>query len=366
MKNIWFLLLAFTFTMCTQKTESEDGKSPSSTSVEKAMTLNRTQAEEIVNLPLACVDIEYPNKLNQVIGGEEDLRAPEDLHPAFYGCFDWHSAVHGHWSLVRLVRTFPDLEERERIIVGLQNHITAANIAGEMKYFDSPLSQGFERMYGWAWLLKLAEELHRWDVAEARELEKNLQPLTDLIIERVEEFLPKLHYPVRVGTHTNTAFALSLMYDYADAVGNQSLKTVIEKRSREYYLEDSNCPLTWEPGGTDFLSPCFEEANLMRKILPKAEFKRWLEDFLPGLEKQEFTLEPAIVTDRTDGHLVHLDGLNYSRAWCLFGIAETLPEYAHLRTVANNHIKYSLPDLTDGNYEGGHWLASFALMALTH
>lgn len=329
------------------------------------MQLTKLQAEELVKLPLTCIDKEYPNKLNQVISGNQDLRSPEALHPAFYGCFDWHSSVHGHWSLVRLLRTFPDLAQRAEIIQGLQKHLTREKIQGELKYFENPINQGFERMYGWAWLLKLSEELHKWDDPAAQELEQNLQPLTEVIVSKIEEFLPKLHYPIRVGTHTNTAFALCMVYDYADAVGNKSLKELVVKRSMDYYASDSNCPLSWEPSGYDFLSPCLEEADLMRRVLGKKEFKAWLEAFLPELVKSDFQLKPGIVTDREDGHLVHLDGLNYSRAWCLKGLVKENPDLNHLIAISNEHIFHSITDLTDGNYEGGHWLVSFALMSLT-
>lgn len=329
------------------------------------LLLRMDQAEELVQLPLGCIDVEYPNKLNQVIGGSKDLLSPQELHPAFYGCFDWHSSVHGHWSLVRLLRKYPNLKERKQMIAALQNHLTPKKIAGELAYFDHPLSQGFERMYGWAWLLKLSEELHRWNAPEARQLEKNLAPLTKRIISEIQAFLPKLQYPIRVGTHTNTAFAMSMIYDYAKATKNKKLKSMIVSRSKSYFLKDTQCPMTWEPSGNDFLSPCFEEIDLMRRVLPREEFSEWLSAFMPDLALKTFKLEPGIVSDRKDGHLVHIDGLNYSRAWCMFGIAKKLPEYNHLVPIANEHIRHSLPDLTDGNYEGAHWLATFALMALT-
>lgn len=329
------------------------------------LVLTRVQAQDLAELPIKCIDQEYPNKLNQVIAGNEDLRSPESLHPAFYGCFDWHSSVHGHWSLVRLLSTVPKIKQRDQIIAGLQAHITRENIAGELAYFDHPQSQGFERMYGWAWLLKLAEELHNWNDPAAKPLEENLQPLTDLIVEKVESFLPKLKYPIRVGTHTNTAFALCMVYDYAESVGNESLKSLVKKRAKDYYYSDADCPLTWEPSGYDFLSPCLEEADLMRRVLKKDAFNAWLEAFLPNITKSNFQLEPGIVSDREDGHLVHLDGLNYSRAWCLKGLAKASPELGHLYAIANAHIEHSLPELVDGNYEGGHWLVSFALMSLT-
>lgn len=329
------------------------------------MTLSLEEAERLVHLPLECIDTEYPNKLNQVIGGDEDLRSPEALHPAFYGCFDWHSAVHGHWSLVRLVKTYPDLKEADEIIRGLHHHINPETIKGELLYFDDPLSQGFERMYGWAWLLKLAEELHAWETPDGDKLYTAMEPLTNVLVERIKVFLPKLQYPIRVGTHTNTAFAMSMIYDFAKETNNMELLEVVSERAVDFYATDRGCPINWEPSGYDFLSPCFEEIDLMRRVIDEKAFKQWLGDFMPEIMGESFQLEPGIVADRTDGHLVHLDGLNYSRAWCMYGIVETLPELDHLIAVANQHINHSLPDLTDGNYEGGHWLASFALLALS-
>lgn len=334
---------------------------------EAPVGLSLEEAERLVSLPIACIDIEFPNKLNQVISSGQDLKEPSELHPAFYGCFDWHSAVHGHWSLIRLLRSHPQLKEREQIISGLQKHLTKENIAQEIAYFENPTNQGFERMYGWAWLLKLTEELSLWEDPAAADLHKNIEPLARVISKAMIEFLPKLNYPLRDGTHTNTAFGLSLAYDYAVTCKKSTLKSAIEKRAKEFYLSDENCPQSWEPSGYDFLSPCFEEANLMRKILPKNEFAQWMDKFMPELSSPDFKLTPGIVSDRKDGHLVHLDGLNFSRAWCLFGIAEALPEtHGHLIKIGNEHVSHSLPFLVGDSYEGGHWLASFALMALTH
>lgn len=359
-----FILLAFLFS-CVQHPAEPDSDIQAEFVPAERLDLTDDHAEKLVQLPIKCIDIEYPNKLNQVIGSDEYLRSPKDLHPAFYGCFDWHSAVHGHWSLVRLLKEKPELKERDRILNGLKAHLSPENIAAEIKYFEDSLSQGFERTYGWAWLLKLAEELETWEDPEAKQLSENMKPLADVIVERCEEFLPKLHYPIRVGTHTNTAFALSMVYDYAETMKNESLMKLIKDRANDFYGMDRSCPLSWEPSGYDFLSPCLEEANLMRRVYPKEEFKSWLLVFLPELELRDFQLTPAVVSDRTDGHLVHLDGLNFSRAWCLYGIAETLPEdYGHLVEIANNHINYSFENLVGDSYEGGHWLASFALLAL--
>lgn len=326
--------------------------------------LNLDQANNLAELPLACVGTEYPNKLGQTLGGDDDLRSPQELHPAFFGCFDWHSAVHGHWSMVSLLRRFPNLAKKKEISEWLLKSISEENILKEVEYFNGKHNTSYERTYGWAWLLKLAEELHKWDSADARTLEANLQPLTDLIIERYLEFLPKLNYPIRVGEHPNTAFGLSFAYDYAETVGNSELKSLIEKRAKDFFLNDENCPLSWEPGGFDFLSPCLEEAALMARVLPKSEFQKWLDNFLPQLKSNSFQIETGKVSDRTDGKLVHLDGVNFSRAWSLNYIVKALPEYEHLSNIANQHINYSLPSIVNDHYEGGHWLGSFAIYAL--
>ena len=232
-----------------------------------------------------------------------------------------------------------------------------------VEYFKGKHNKSWERTYGWAWLLKLAEELHTWDEPEGKTLEQNLQPLTDLMVEKYIEFLPKLVYPIRVGEHTNTAFGLSFALDYAKTVGHQPLEELIKSRANDFYLNDASCPIAWEPSGFDFLSPCLEEASLMSKVLDKEEFLRWMDQFLPQLSNPNFSLEPGRVSDRTDGKLVHLDGVNFSRAWCLKNIAATDQKYAHLINLSNAHINYSLPSLVGDSYEGGHWLGSFAIYA---
>lgn len=330
----------------------------------KSPIINLKEANKLVQLPIGCIQVEYPNKLNQVIGGADDLRSPKDLHPAFYGCFDWHSAVHGHWSLVTLLKQFPQIENAENIKSMLLENMSAENIKKEVAYFHGKHNTSYERTYGWAWLLKLDEELHTWDDPTAKTLERNLKPLTDLIVDRYLEFLPKLNYPIRVGEHPNTAFGLSFAYDYAITVNNQELKNLIEQRAQDFFMEDTNCPLAWEPSGYDFLSPCFEEAALMKRVLDSETFKTWIEDFLPQLKNPDFNLATGKVSDRNDGKLVHLDGVNFSRAWSLNKIAEGIPEYQHLKKVANAHINYSLPNIIGDSYEGGHWLGSFAIYAL--
>ncbi len=360
-------LIFFVFILLLNCNPSKEKKETNQTMVEinEIPVLNLQEANRLAKLPLNCMETEYPNRLGQTLGSDEDLLSPKELHPAFYGCFDWHSAVHGHWSLVRLLKEFPELENANEIKKKLQLSMSPENILKEVAYFDGEHNKTFERTYGWAWLLKLDEELHTWDDPLARELENNLQPLTDLLVGKYLEFLPKLLYPIRVGEHPNTAFGLSFAWDYAETVKNDSLKVIIETRSKEFYLNDKECPLTWEPGGFDFLSPCLEEAALMKRVLPTNEFRLWLNNFLPQLKDPDFKLEPGKVSDRTDGKLVHLDGVNFSRAWSLNKIAENLPKYKHLNSIAIDHINYSLPSIVDENYEGGHWLGSFAIYALS-
>lgn len=349
---------------CTSKKEEVVDISSVNTTI-KSVVLNLEQANTLAELPLACMQNEYPNKLGQTVGSKEDLGEPSELHPAFYGCFDWHSSVHGHWSLVKLLKEYPDLKRAEEIKIKLLQNISPENINAELKYFHGEHSKSYERTYGWAWLLKLAAELHTWDDPIAKELTSNLQPLTDLIVERYIEFLPKLLYPIRVGEHANTAFGLSFAWDYAQTLENEEFKTIIESRARDFYFNDIACPLNWEPSGFDFLSPCLEEIDLMRRVLKKEEFKSWLVNFSPDLISPEFTLHVGEVSDRSDGKLVHLDGLNFSRAWVFFGLAKQYPEYGYLNIIANEHFTYSFPNLVGDSYEGGHWLGSFALYAVT-
>jgi hypothetical protein len=361
MKKIFVLLITVVLFSCVQNKEPQKDN----TSKKEVLKLTLEQANHLAELPLKCMQKEYPNKLGQTLSSKDDLGTPKELHPAFYGCFDWHSSVHGHWMLIKLLKSFPNLEKRELIEEKLKQNLTAENIKGEIDYFSRKTENSYERTYGWAWLLKLAEELHTWDNPMAKELEHNLQPLTDTIVQHFIDFLPRLRYPIRVGEHTNTAFGLAFAWDYANTTNNTQLKSMIDKRARDFYYNDMQCPLSWEPSGFDFLSPCLEEADLMRRVLSKDEFRTWLEGFLPQLSDPNFKLKPAEIIDRTDGKLVHLDGLNFSRAWCLYGIANDLTEYSYLKDIANEHIAYSLPHVVGDGYEGAHWLASFAIYALS-
>ncbi|WP_417365349.1 DUF2891 domain-containing protein [Flavobacterium beibuense] len=334
------------------------------TSVSFAQELTLERANGLAGLPLKCMQQEFPNKMGQLIADASELGTPQQLHPAFYGCFDWHSSVHGHWSLVYLLSKFPDIDRKEEIISKLQVNLSKANIEQEVAYMSKGHEKAFERTYGWAWLLKLQLELERSPVAEVKKLAANVKPLADLITERYIEFLPKLNYPVRVGTHTNTAFGMSLAWDYAVCSGNAELQRVIKENALRLFKNDTDCPFDWEPSGTDFLSPCMEEMAIMQRVMPEKDFLKWLKGFAKQLFDKNYNWEPGEVSDRNDGHLVHLDGLNFSRAWNMYRLASQYPkQFGHLIPLANHHFNYSLPAIVDGNYEGEHWLASFALHA---
>jgi hypothetical protein len=335
------------------------------------LTLTQTEASHFASLAMKCIQKEYPNKLDHVNNDADDVRSPRAMHGAFYGCFDWHSSVHGHWMLVRLLRLFPGMTEARAIRAALNANLDAKNISGEVAYLGQANRASFERTYGWAWLLKLAEELHGWNDEDGRRWSQNLQPLADALAEKYLSFLPKQTYPIRTGVHPNTAFGLAFALDYARAVSNQKLEALIVERSRTYYGHDVNYPAAWEPGGEDFFSPALIEADLMRRVLSKAEFAAWFRSFLPGTSRGEpkALLQPAIVTDRTDPKLVHLDGLNLSRAWCMRSIAAALPQNDPSRKTLTRsaiaHPQVTLPHVASGNYEGEHWLASFAVYLLT-
>ena len=329
-----------------------------------AQELTLEQANHLATLPLKCLQQEYPNKLGQLLIDSTEIQSPKKLHPTFYGCFDWHSSVHGHWSLVYLLKRYPNLANKEQIIQKLKTNLSKENIQVEIDYLNKKHEKSFERTYGWNWLLKLQLELETSNEPFAAELAQNLKPLSNIIIERYIEFLPKLLYPVRVGTHSNTAFGLTNAWDYAVFSKNEVLQKSIKENAIRLFQKDENCPFNWEPSGTDFLSPCMEEMALMQRILPKNEFLTWFKKFAPNLFKKDYKWEVARVSDRTDGHLVHLDGLNFSRAWNMYHLLNQYPnEFKHLKNLADYHLNFSLPSVVDGNYEGEHWLASFALRA---
>ncbi len=338
---------------------------------DEIMTLTAEQASNFARLALQCIEKEYPNKPDHVINDAGDVRSPKALHPAFYGCYDWHSSVHGHWMLVRLLRTFPKLPEAKQIREALDRNLTQANLATEVKYLGQANRQAFERTYGWAWALKLAEELYRWDSSDARKWYRNLKPLADALALRYREFLPKQTYPIRTGVHPNTAFGLAFAYDYAVAANDPLLAQTVRERALRYFGQDTDYPAAWEPGGEDFFSPALMEADLMRRVMGPGEFLTWFHHFLPalGIGRHESLLTPARVGDRTDPKLVHLDGLNLSRAWCMLSVASALPENEPagkvLRAAAERHARASLQFVASGDYSGEHWLASFAVYLLT-
>ena len=332
--------------------------------------LDSATAERFAKLALACIDREFPNKPEHVLDSAAEAKPPKEFHPAFFGCYDWHSSVHGHWMLVRLLKTQPGIGSAKEIRARLAAHFTPEAMAKEARYLDIRSNRSFERTYGWAWTLRLAAELQTWDDADGKAWRASIEPLARTLLSRLKDFLPKLASPIRTGVHPNTAFALGEVLDYARAVGDLDVETLVLKRSRSYYEKDKACPLAYEPSGEDFFSPCLEEADLMRRILSRAEYTRWLAGFLPGLAAgRPFPLSPAVVTDPTDPRLVHLDGVNLTRAWTMRGIASALPASDPRRKVlersAAEHATAGLARVSSGNYEGEHWLASFAVYLLT-
>ena len=328
-------------------------------------------AERFANLALACLHKEYPNKLSHSLNSDADVAPPRKLTPAFFGCYDWHSSVHGHWLLVRLVETFPGAPFVPSAREALRQSLTADNVAQEAAYLRGEERASFERPYGLTWLLQLAAELREWDDPQAREMAANLHPLEEAALERLNGWLPKLSHPVRVGEHDQTAFALGLMLDYARASGDTKFADLLVSKARQFYFGDKSCPLSYEPSGEDFLSPCLGEADLMRRVLPGPEFARWLRTFLPQISraKSGSWLQPAVSPDPSDPKLAHLDGLNLSRAWMLEGIAAGLPKndkrLPSIMATAKAHRRSGLAAVTGEHYEGGHWLGSFAVYLVT-
>ena len=365
MNNLnYILILFFGLLACESDLTKEDTSNKEAPKMANStLTFDNKKAEYLYHFAYDCIDQEYPNKLGQVLGDASYLATPRELHPAFYGCFDWHSSVHGHWTLATLLSKFPDFEYRSVILQKLQANITKENIIKEVAYFDDVHNKNYERTYGWAWLLKLDEVLQDSNDPVMNAMQADLAPLTDLLAQKMIDFLDKLNYPIRIGEHSNTAFGMSFAYDYAKKY-HPALKSKIEQKAKQYYLKDAGCPLTWEPGGFDFLSPCMQEASLMQKVLSKPEFQLWLREFLPGFEEEPAKyLEPAVVTDKSDGKLAHLDGLNFSRAWCLYEIGEGIGN-DRMMALAKEHFEFSYAKMDSGEYAGAHWLASFAAYAL--
>jgi hypothetical protein len=334
-------------------------------------SLDADAAARFAALALKCLHQEYPNHISHTLGGEADVRAPRALTPAFYGCYDWHSAVHGHWLLVRLMRLFPAAPFAAAARAEVSRSLTAPNISAEVAYLRGEGRASFERPYGLAWLLQLAAELRGWDDPDARRWSAAVQPLESEAAARLKSWLPKLHYPIRIGEHDQTAFSFGLMWDWAGAAGDDEMRALLGHAAQRFYLRDRNCPLAYEPSGEDFLSPCLAEADFMRRALGRGAFARWLSGFLAHIPAGAAAagrapwLSPGVVTDRADPKLAHIDGLNLSRAWMLEGIAYGLPAHdarvPALLAAAARHADAALPAVTGEHYEGGHWLGTFAV-----
>ena len=324
-------------------------------------------AERFARLALACVGKEYPNKVSHVLNSDADAAPPRKLTPAFCGCYDWHSSVHGHWLLARLARTFPEASFAIDARTALARSLTKENIKQEAAYLAGKGRASFERPYGLVWLLQLGAELREWDDPQAREMSANLRPLEEVAVERLSIWLPKLSHPVRIGEHDQTAFALGLILDYAHTAGNAGLTKLATDSAKKFFLADQNCPLAYEPSGEDFLSPCLGEADVMRRVLRPNEFAKWLSVFMPQIpvSPEKTWLPVAVSPDPSDPKLAHLDGLNLSRAWMLEGIVAGLPpddpRRASLAAAAAAHETAGLKAVTGEHYEGGHWLGSFAV-----
>jgi hypothetical protein len=325
-------------------------------------------APRFAQLALSCIHKEFPNVVKHMMAGPEHVKTPKSLYPAFYGCFDWHSSVHGHWLLVRLLNQYPSIANRQKIINALSQSFSEQNIKGELAYFNRPKTgTSFERPYGLAWFLQLTTELRQWQDPLAKKWLRVLQPLEEKIVANIAAWLPKLAFPIRVGEHSQTAFAFGLMLDWSLTAKNNSMEKLLTQRINYFYLKDVNCPLAYEPSGQDFLSPCIAEADLMRRVMTAKQFAHWLSQFLPTIptDGSGKWLTPATVVEKSDGKLAHLDGLNLSRAWMLQGVASALSENDARRTAilkaAKAHRKAGVDSVVnDLHYMGSHWLGSFA------
>jgi hypothetical protein len=329
--------------------------------------LDVAAATRFARLALTCLHREYPNKISHVMESDADARPPHELTPAFYGCFDWHSDVHGHWLLVRLLRQSPTAPFAVEARAALAQSLTPENIAGEVAYLKNESRASFERPYGLAWVLQLSAELRAWDDPQARQWVVALNPLEIVAAAKLKDWLPKLHYPIRIGEHDQTAFSFGLMWDWAGIAADAQMRVALVDAAERFYRHDRNCPLSYEPSGQDFLSPCLAEADFMRRVLEPAAFARWLTDFMPQIPTKAGSewLTPGVVTDRADPKLAHIDGLNLSRAWMLQGIARGLgigdKRVPALLAAAAAHRAAALPAVTGEHYEGGHWLGTFAV-----
>lgn len=334
-----------------------------------SLTMTETYAEKFSALALSHITREYPSKLDHILLDADDVKSPRTLHPIFYGSFDWHSSVHGYWLLAAIYRQYPSIPQAAAIRALFDEHFTTANVAVETAYAAHPLRAVFERPYGWAWLLQLKAELTCHETEEGKRWSSVLAPLANVFVRRFAEFLPKATYSIRTGTHFNTAFAVTLATNYARTSGDTELEKLLRDTTVRWYRNDTNAS-AWEPGGDDFLSPALMEAVCVQRALPSSEFAAWFDRFLPDITQSlpATLFTPATVSDRTDGKIAHLDGLNLSRAWCwrmlALSVAETDARKSIMLLAAENHLRTSLPHVA-GDYMGEHWLATFALLALS-
>lgn len=370
MKHKLWGLIGLALAACSNpQTTDPDTTTDTASSSERASPV--TIEDRFAILALDCIHREYPNKISHVLQSADDARPPRELTPAFFGCFDWHSSVHGHWLLTRLLTVQPDGVYAAEIRAALAKSFSEENMAGELDYYGAEGRGSFERPYGIAWYLQLVAELEESDDPQLREWREALRPLEDAIVGKVRAWLPNLSYPVRLGTHNQTAFAFGLMLDYARTVGNEAFANELAQKSLAFHRSDVNCPLAYEPSGEDFLSPCLMEADLMRRVMPQQDFVVWLGYFLPQIpiDGSADWLVPGIVLDASDGKLVHLDGVNLSRAWALEGIASALPaddpRVAALMAAHEVHRDAGIAAVSDEHYSGSHWLASFATYLTT-
>ena len=378
MKIFKLILLstALAVSACNAETQSSAKTQSDIATLEYPTTIASDLADRFSALALTCVHQEFPNKISRTTATAEEIGRPKKIFPAFYGCFDWHSSVHGHWLLVRLLRVGPqDAAWRDEAIAKLNQSFTAENIAGEVTNYNRPEGGSWERPYGLAWYLQLTAELREWakenNDPQAKEWLEILEPLEADIANGLKGWLPRLAYPIRLGTHNQSAFAFGLMLDWARVAGDTEMERLIIERSKAFHMGDKNCPLAYEPSGEDFLSPCLMEADLMRRMMSTAEFSVWLTDFMPTIPTNGSGdwLAPGIVKDASDGKLVHLDGVNSSRAWNLYNIARSLPEgdarKASLVAAAKIHADTGVAAVSAEHYSGSHWLASFATYLMT-
>jgi len=359
--RIIFFIIIFLFINCTSNINKIDNEE---------LRLNEKLASDLIQLSINCVDKKFPYKVGYRYIDSTWIRPHYKLTPSFYGCWDWHSAVHGHWSMIKILKEFPNIKEAEKIREIIRKNLSKNNLEKEFQFFQNDFAKGFERTYGWAWLMLLYSELETWNDIEAKNWSKNLKPLVDLLSERTIIFLNKLSKPLRPGTHANTAFSFSLMYEYAQKTNNEKLLNKIKEYSIKHFSYDKNCPVNYEPSGTDFLSPCLAEASLMSKILSEKEFNNWLSKFFPSFKEENFgsIITPPEVLDPKDPGIGHLIGLMFHRAWTLNDVANKIQnddKKLFLYKISKNHTKKGFELMFDSGYGGEHWLATFAIYNFT-